>query len=183
MSALRYLAALAVLTFLIAGPLGAQDRPLELGLDAAFVVSLTDDANGMETDNITVIGVPFQRLRVGFFISDRFEIEPILQFNFVNVGDSDLLQLGLFVDGAYHFTSDPARPRAYLTASGGLDLLSADDESDTQWVFGGGVGVKLPVADQLAVRLEGGVRRAFESDDRLGATNLAALVGLSFFTK
>ncbi len=177
---------LAFLLLLLAFPLNqafGQGRPIELGLDAGFQVSLTDAVGEFERDNITVVQVPIQRFRVGFFVSDAVSIEPSVGLTYLSVSDQSLTELGAGLAFVYHFTSDASRPRVYLGAGGTLDLIDFGDASDTQFGAGALFGVKLPAGNQFAVRLEAQYVRAFESDDRLGASNIGAFVGFSFFTK
>lgn len=179
---MRYAVLALISFFALVNQAFGQGRPVELGLDAGFEIQLTDAVNGFDTDNVTVIAVPAQRFRVGFFVSDAVSIEPAVGFAYVNFSDESLTELSAALAILYHFTSDPDRPRFYLGIGGGLDLIDVGDASDTQFGIGGALGVKLPVGDQFAVRLEADYVRGFESDDRLGTHNLAALVGFSFFT-
>jgi hypothetical protein len=180
---MRYLSLVLAAMLFVANQAFGQGRPIELGLDAGFQVSLTDAVDGFETDNVTAIQFPAQRFRIGFFVSDAVSIEPSVGFTYLSVSGESLTELGAGLAFVYHFTSDVSRPRVYLGAGGSLDLIDIGDASDAQFGAGALFGVKLPAGDQFAVRLEAQYVRAFESDDRLGSNIIGALVGFSFFTK
>jgi hypothetical protein len=176
MRRLIWLAALPCL-FLSTSLLG-QSRPVELGLDLGIEFDITDDPG----PNRTVIALPAQRLRVGLFASQQFSIEPSVSFSLVDVSDVSLIEGSLNLLLAYHFTADRERPRVYLQAGGGLNLIDFEDESDAQFRVGGGLGVKIPAGDRFAVRLEADYFRSFESDLRYGTNTILGLIGFSFFT-
>lgn len=172
-----------LMALVIAAPAQAQHGTLELGMDAGFVFT-SPDVDG--ADNTFDISLPFQFVRAGFFVSDQFSIEPVLSFDRSDFGDDfTLTQLSLLGTGLYHFSADAGGPRFFLQGGGGLQYLSvsdaADSESDTQWLAGAGLGVKLPLPDRVAVRFSLLYLRAFESDFFPDANLVRGHVGLSFF--
>lgn len=69
----------------------------------------------------------------------------------------------------------------YLRGEGAVNRVSAGGESQSQYGFGGAIGVRMPVDDAVFVRLEGGFDRWLEDQDNfLEAHNeFRILVGVS----
>ena len=162
----------------------APPLPIELGVDAAIS---TDDVT-----DATTIQVPLQRLRVGFFVSPRLSVEPALAFIRAS-GDGGSAtsftgDVGLLAHLAGVPTGRARTPSLFVRPFVGLTRASFDfdddtDGSTTRANAGVGLGVKLPVADRLAWRLEGVYTRAFKSDEFPAANAFALNVGLSFHTR
>lgn len=170
----------ATAALLIAVPAQAQTT-VELGIDGGFVWT-SPDIDGV--DSMFDITLPFQYLRAGFFLNDQFSIEPLLGFDRQDLGnDQTLTALTFLASGLYHFTPDRSRTQFFLQAGGGLDYLSFEDASSTQWMAGAGVGLKTPLMDRLAARFGVLYLRAFENDDFAAANSVRGHVGLSFFTR
>jgi len=181
-------AALAAALLAGAGALEAQSakrpaqsapRPVELGLDMGIAV-------GLESPTTTQISLPLSQIRAGFFINDRVSIEPQLSLQHVSGGGSSITALGLEVGALYHFSPDRAHNQWYLRPTLGLshsDVSVFGSSSQTQASLGVGFGVKLPIMDRLATRLEGKLGHAFETSSAPGATSIGLLAGLSFFTR
>jgi opacity protein-like surface antigen len=172
------------LALLIAAPAQAQ-YPIELGMDGGLVWT-SPDVDGM--DSTLDVSLPFQYVRVGFFINDHFSIEPALGFDRQDFGDDfTLTQLSLLASGLYHFSPSRTQPQFYLQLAGGLGYVSfsddVDSESDSQWSLGFGGGVKLPMMNRLAARLGVLYLRHFESDFMPDANQIRGQVGLSFYTR
>jgi hypothetical protein len=162
---------------LIPALLSAQGRPAELGIDGGFAI-LADGGSSFSFQ------LPFQSFRVGFFPSDAVSIEPALSVNYLKFeGVHAVYTLDFALGGLYHFVSDRGRSQPYFRPFVGIDLIGAGGESVSQFHVGGAFGVKLPVANQLAVRLEAGFRHEFENDDLSGGSRITAAVGLSIFTR
>ena len=155
----------------------AQDRPVELGLDGGLSISF----NGGTATSFTL---PFQSVRAGFFLSDNVSLEPAASLNYLKLENVDAIAtVGLSFAALVHFNPDRSRAQPYFRPQAGFTLLTAGGESASQLHVGGGIGVKLPVANQLAVRLEAGFQHSLENDDFAGASTVTAAVGLSFFTR
>lgn len=176
--------ALAAAT-LAAAPLAAQTGRLpgafELGVDAG--VARDDEIDA------TVISVPVQRVRVGYFLSPTVSLEPAIGLNRVS-GDGETITLFQGDLGVVaHLSGTTRTAGVYVRPFVGLEVASFDsdafgDESDSRPRLGAGLGLKLPVLDgRLAWRLEGTFTRQFESGDRPGSNVIALLVGLSFLTR
>jgi hypothetical protein len=180
-------AALAAALLAGAGALEAQSakrpaqnnapRPVELGVDM-------DIGFGLDDPSTTTISLPNSVLRAGFFINERVSIEPQFSFQHISVsGGGSSTGLGLQVGALYHFSPDRARNQWYLRPMVGLAHASFGGGSATQAALGVGFGVKLPIMDRVATRLEGKLGHAFETSSAPGATSLGLVAGLSFFTR
>lgn len=167
---------LAMLT--VGGAAGAAaQRPIELGLDAGVMFSLDDPKT-------TVFSVPIQGFRVGFFLSDRISFEPAVAFNWIKPSGEDAfstlaLDAGLLV----HLSPSTSGSQVYVRPVAGVSRFSGGGESASQFNIGGGLGVKLPLADRLKLRLEGSLRHALDSDDLASGTALGLTIGFSFLTR
>ncbi len=128
--------------------------------------------------------VPFQSFRAGFFVSDNASLEPAVSLNYLKFEGSDAIAtIGLKFAALFHFSPDRDRSQPYVRPQAGLTFITAGGESASQFHLGGGFGVKVPVANQLAVRLEAGFQHSLENDDFNGMSTLTAAIGLSFFTR
>lgn len=180
----RAIAAAAALVLAVPLTTSAQQGAVEFGVDAGIEYDIVDDEGTIETDDVFSAQLPGQRFRVGFFVSDRVVVEPGIALTFIDVGDNSFTDLTLDAALGYHFSADPDRTRFFVHGGGAFNVIDLDgDESDTQFGVFGGLGAKVPVADQLALRFEGNGLRAFESDDRFGFWGLQGVIGISFFTR
>ncbi|HEX6614705.1 MAG TPA: outer membrane beta-barrel protein [Gemmatimonadales bacterium] len=161
----------------LTAPALAQGHPVELGLDAGASFTLSNPT-------VTTISIPVQDLRAGFFVSDRAEVEPRVALNYLKAESDDALTtitaaLGVLV----HFSGDRDRSQPYLRPFGGLSLIDVGGARETQFNLGGGLGVKLPVAERMAARLEAAYAHGFETDTFASTDELLLTVGFSFFTR
>ena len=165
----RAFALSSVFTTAMAVNLAAQ-RPVEIGMDAAFQFLF---------EGPWTLSVPIQQARFGFMASDRLSVEPRFAFSHVDNGASvTTLQAGLHLLYYYQPTAGGARP--YVTVGGTFTFLDVGFRgSDTQFQLGAGIGVLLPIVSRLFGRLEARYDRAFSP----GVNQVAALFGLSFFTR
>ncbi len=149
-------------------------RRLELGIDGGISV-------GFDDPTITVVSLPLQAFRVGFFMSDRVSLEPRFNFNSISGGGSSFSTYAFELGALFH-------PGGYRTGSGlyvrpfaGVEGIGGDLGSESDPFVGAGVGLKIPFADRrLATRLEANIGHAFTTG---GSTRLGILFGLSFFTR
>jgi hypothetical protein len=171
---MRSLAGLAVIVALAgAAPLAnAQARPIELGIDGALSI-------GLEEPRVTVVAIPFQQFRVGFFMSPRTSIEPTLSINHISVQDVDLTTISLGVGVLFHTHGDRTRSQIYFRPFAGFTSLSGDAGSESGANLGLGVGLKAPFASRLASRFEAFLAHDFDAE----ASSIGILFGLSFFTR
>jgi hypothetical protein len=170
----KVIAALA----LVAAPLAAQSKPIELGFDAGVGFKVNDPT-------FFTASIPVQSLRVGFFLSDRVSIEPRILFDFAKEeGEDGAFQFGGELGIPFHFSADASRSRAYFVPFAGIEYFDFGPSSANQFHVGGGLGIKVPAkSDRLALRLEAGLQYGFENDDFDKATVVYGLIGFSFFTK
>ena len=183
MKTLRFgLALFAAAAIGLPSQLDAQSGSVEIGFDTGLSLTMPSDTDFRDYDNVTSIDVPRQSIRVGFFVSDQLSIEPAVGFSWLDAGGESLTQLALAGRVLYHFSPDPTRPRFYLGGGAGLNLIDLAEQQETQFGVGGGLGVKLPVADRMAIRLEGSFGRYFETDLLPATSVIGAVVGFSFFT-
>lgn len=179
------LAGLAVLAMAL--PLEGQLRTLELGVDGG--VHYMDPAGEGRDNRVWDVAFPLQSVRVGLHVTERVSVEPSLSFLRRDFGEEDLTQVGALGSVLYHL-NQPAmgmRPQFFGLAGGGLEYVRLSDEigsdSDTQWLAGGGLGMKLPVADRIALRTTATYWRAFESDVAPHANLVRGDLGVSIFTR
>jgi hypothetical protein len=165
-------ALLAAAALTLPTPGSAQGRPVELG---------TFDLSG---GSAIAVSIPVQDFRAGFFLSDRLSLEPRLALSFFDSdGTSSQTALSSQVGALVHFHGDRTRAQPYIRPFGGVLFLDVGGNNDAQFLAGGGIGVKIPIADRLAARVEGVYTHGFESSG-LGTTDaVSLLVGFSFFTR
>ena len=174
------LAALVAAATLAAAPTAraqetAATNAKEFGLDAGVRFGFGDL-------NSTIIALPAQSFRVGFYRSPTVSIEPYGAFNYRKIDEGDgTTQLALGTGLLYHFASD-RRASAYVRPFAEVSYLNAGDASDTQFTVGGGLGFKRPWSDRFAWRLEGNLGYTLESGDLPGGLSLGLSAGMSFFT-
>jgi hypothetical protein len=149
----------------------AQGRPVELGIDAGGSFDLSGS-------NIVVIGVPVQDFRAGFFISDAVSVEPRVALTFIDQDGSSLTAIAAQLGPVVHFSPDRTRAQGYVRPFGGVSYIT---DNGALFSLGGALGVKLPIAERLAARVEGSYVHGFDSF--YGGDALGLMVGLSFFTR
>ncbi len=172
------LALVAVL--LGAGPLLAQDRPIELGIDV-IQLSVTP---GESVHGRTQVDIPLALVRVGFPISDHAFLEPGVSLDIQSGGGLTELTSRLQLGALIHFGSSGGRSGLFVHPNAGL-LFISDRNGDYSRQFNLGllVGSKIPLVEKLVARIQGGVFYGFEHDGFDGSFTLAASFGFSFFTK
>ena len=187
-------AALSLLAF-FAGVTTAQTKgAMELGYDLGFNVLMEDDyeyddyygSYTVEGEDVVQIGLPhsgglLQALRFGFYLTEQSEIEPTFGFQYVNYEGDWLLQTNLGLFYVHNFGSAGTRP--YVKGGGRVYLISDEEDSDSQFGLGAGIGAKTRIGDRLALRYEAGATRQFESEALAARWDLGLSLGISFFTK
>jgi hypothetical protein len=152
----------------------AQDRPIELGLDAGVDFKVNDP-------NATTIGVPAQDVRFGFAIADRFSIEPRVSFNYLKYEGADAVwMMGLGAGLLLHMNE--VRHGAYVRPFVQWTNIDVGSNSASQFAAGGGVGIKTGTGKVIG-RFEVAYSHAFENDDFLSSDDVVLLLGFSVFTK
>jgi len=173
------LKAVAAMACLAASGAGAQERPIELGLDAAVSIGLGDNSR-------TVISIPAQAFRAGFGMTDRVSVEPKFGINIIS-GDGESVSLYRAEVGLlYHLAAarDRMRSGVYIRPFAGLSGFSTgsddNDVSDTNGLIGVGLGLKVPLLSRVSSRFEANVAGSFGDGS---STEIGLLAGLSFFTR
>jgi opacity protein-like surface antigen len=205
-----WIALLVVLaSALVPRSLHAQGRTgaVELGFDGGVEFSNVEDLDvdgdegSTEFGDRTRVGLPIQRFRVGYHASDVISVEPSIGLDYDKIedptddsdeGDVSTTDLNLGLGVLIHFRRDPDNPVAYGLLRGSYNLtdVNVDDDEDiendsrSQFGVAAGIGVKLPVADRLDVRLEGAYERRFEHESDLlpSSNNYQLNVGFSWYT-
>jgi len=182
---------LAVLVLIRPGPARAADPGTwEFGIDAGFNVTYVDDEDG----SILSVGVPtaefgllLQHLRVARFLTPGIEVESSVGFSYLGDHGYSLWRLGVGVDGIYNLVAgeDPGstRPIPFLRAGGVLNVYGQEQSSETQLGLGAGAGVRFPLGNRFALRVEAGGARHFETDELQGHWDVTGSVGLSVFSR
>jgi hypothetical protein len=133
---------------------------VEIGLDAGFSLESIDDVD----DNVTSFGLPTSYARVGFPAGEMIVVETVLGFDWASVGDQSASELAL-VPGVNVLLGE----QFYVRGEAGLMRSSFDpgtgSESTTQYLFGGGAGVRIPLGDAALFRAEAAVDRWLENSD------------------
>lgn len=153
---------------------------VELGIDATALV-------GLGSDSYVRLGVPASRVRAGFFLNNnsRWSIEPAVGLLYDDAeGSSGNLVYDLEAGALYHFRTPSdvysatratvSYVRPFVNVSG-----NTAGEGDSRVTLGGGLGVKIPWRERVAVRLEGNL--GYDLDNE--AARFGAQLGLSFFTR
>lgn len=167
---------------------GAQRVPeSELGFRAGFSQLSSDNGAG-GTDKVNVIAIPGAiflspgGVHFMFFLNDKVSLEP--QFGFIRSSSSgsssSLMYLALQPN---YFFSAGAQRSGYIFGQVGIlrdtDSFGGTSNTDTQNVFGGGIGYRRVLRRVVSTRYEFRFRR-FSADGPGGTAldELSVLVGL-----
>jgi hypothetical protein len=167
-------AAIALLALVAAAPLRAQDTSfVEIGLDAQ--IKRDETGNGTLT-----IAAPLGRVRVGWYITRAWSLEPTFAFNHVDPGSTSATQFAIGLGALYHFRTERSSPqpyvRPYVVSVNSRTKTPTANLSSGGAIVGVGLGVKIPMVRNLSWRLEG----AFEKQG--GNSHYLINAGISFFT-
>jgi hypothetical protein len=146
----------------------------ELGVDAGVVFTLDDP-------KATSFQIPFQGIRMGFYISPVVSIEPSFRFNHNSIGDVSSTDYGVGLGLLYHFSASRMANQLYVRPFIGLDGTSGDFGSNSTFSFGGGFGVKVPIGSRFASRFEANLTHF--SDEGVSQNAIGLLAGLSVYTR
>ena len=153
-----------------------MESPKEYGIDAGVQF-------GLGNDSFTAIGIPAQRLRIGFFRSPTVSFEPYGGLTYRNSpGSESVTNLNLGAGLLYHLSPNRTDNQIYVRPFAQVNYINGSGNSDTQFGIGGGLGVKMPWRDRLATRLEAAIGYEFASDNFDSGATLNLLAGLSFFS-
>ena len=153
----------------------AQTQSIELGFDGALSVFLNDPTT-------TRTSIPSEVFRVGFFPVNRVSIEPSIALSYIDGQNRDpLVSVSLSLSALWHLTPSRSRTQPFLRPTAGVDYYSFGSTSHSRLKAGGYVGLKIPVANHLSVRLESGYQRGFESEDLPSSDEVSVNLGISLF--
>jgi hypothetical protein len=147
---------------------------VELGLDF-FGLSYTD-VDGLDDAAISV-GLPVSGMRIGFMAGPQMIVETRIEADWDKIGDFSSRSI-MLVPGLNYLVND----QIYVRGEAGLSYDAVDpgtgSVSDTQYLFGAGVGTRRPLGMGI-LRLEAGVQKALESDASASFLNIYASAGAS----
>jgi hypothetical protein len=179
---IKRLLVLSAATLVIAAPSANAQRssqrgstPIELGIDGAIIF-------GLDNPHATALALPLQDFRIGFVVSDQFEIEPRFNLTSVHSGGVSATDYNFELGVLYQPAGDRVGKGLYGRPFVGISGSSATGfASDNSGVMGLGLGLKIPFSDRrLASRLEAAYAHGFGNG---GSNAIAILFGLSFFTR
>ncbi len=133
---------------------------VELGTRGVGATVLSDGGT------LTTVSVPGGGILGGstaylmVFPSPNLMLGPELNFNLLSGGGSTITTLGLAGWIGYLFTPGPTS--AYIAGNAALQFVSFSGSSNTEFGAGGAVGYRAVVIPNIAVGVEGGVRRWFD---------------------
>lgn len=176
----RKLLVTAALLAIASTTAGAQaSQPIELGFDGQISFGLDDQG--------TAIQIPVQRVRAGFPLTPAMTFEPAFALMRVSNDGNSATSFALDASVLYHFSQNRAQNQLYLRPVLGINRASFEsdlaDNSDTFVSLGVGFGVKIPLADRLATRLEAEFRHQLENEPFEAQSALNLNFGLSFFVR
>ena len=179
---IRKLAVLGVIAFALSAPTANAQRergtggPVELGIDGGV-------AFGLDNPNTTIVSLPVQDFRLGYFIDNKVELEPRLSLNSIHGGGASLTTYALELGVLFLPSGDRVGRGFYLRPFLGVIGVSVSGGagSNNSGYGGAGVGIKIPFADhRLATRMEANYSHGFSNG---GSNQIGLTLGLSFFTR
>ena len=147
----------------------------EIGMDAGI-------SFGLGTPSTTVISIPVQQIRMGFFVSPALSIEPSLGLtSFSGGGTFTLYNIGAGV--LYHFSPRRAANQFYVRPFLNVVGASGGGTSNSTTIFGLGGGLKVPLRDRIASRFEANFAHQGAQGGTPAENAIGLLAGLSFYTR
>ena len=151
------------------------DPAIEIGLDAGAEIDIFDD------DNLTTFGIPRSVFRLTI-PAGNLAFETLIGFTRTSSGDTSASLLRLVPGVNVPLGEDGAYVRGEVAVTRAAFSSGTIDDSDSQFGFGGAVGVKKQISDgPVSWRAEAGVDRWLEDSDagQPGFTSIRALFGIS----
>jgi hypothetical protein len=148
----------------------------EIGMDAGVQF-------GMSSPSFTVVQIPLQRVRMGFFISPVMSIEPTFGLTSVSGGGISGTDYTIGAGLLYHFSPNRAANQFYVRPFLGIDGSSGGGSSSSTVSFGVGGGIKMPLQDRLSSRFEANFAHAGGQNGGSGSDAISLLAGLSFYLR
>ncbi|HEX6598630.1 MAG TPA: outer membrane beta-barrel protein [Gemmatimonadaceae bacterium] len=146
----------------------------EIGVDAGVIFTLDDPKT-------TELQVPIPSVRMGFYLTPAVSLEPSLSLNHHSETGLSFTTYGVGLGMLYHFSTSRMANQLYVRPFIGLDGISGDLGSHSAFTFGGGFGVKVPVASRFASRFEANL--AHSSSNGASQNAIGLLAGLSVYTR
>ncbi len=148
----------------------------EIGIDAGVTF-------GLGTPSTTVLSIPAQQIRMGFFLSPALSIEPTFGLQSASGGGVSFTTYNIGTGLLYHFAQSRAASQFYVRPFVNVVGINGDVGSNSSTRFGVGGGIKVPFRDRIATRFEANIGRQ-DGDNLAPAQNfIGLLAGLSFYTR
>jgi hypothetical protein len=150
-------------------------RPIELGIDGGITFGLDDP-------KVTVVSLPAQDFRVGFFMSDFLELEPRFGLTSIQSQGQSATTYNFEFGVLYMPSGDRVGKGFYFRPFLGVSGASVSGGGSNNSGFAGiGAGLKIPFENRrLATRLEANFAHGFDNG---GSNQIGLLFGLSFYTR
>jgi hypothetical protein len=150
-------------------------HPIELGVDGGIIF-------GLDNPKLTVVSIPLQDFRVGFFMSDFLELEPRFNLNSIHSAGNSLTTYNAEFGVLWMPSGDRVGKGVYFRPFLGISGASVSGGGSNSSGFAGiGAGLKIPLENRrLATRLEANFAHGFDNG---GTNQIGLLFGLSFFTR
>jgi len=154
---------------------------LEMGLDGGVTLQIVDDSHRTLAD----VSFPIPALRVGYFLTDRVEMEPRVAYQRARIdndafdsGEAQTSQSGLAGLALAYHGGEPGHSRFFI-AGGAIALFAGGTTAENHWGAEVGFGYKASLAPRWAARLELSVIRTFGNDAFPAAWMPSLTVGFS----
>ena len=155
---------------------------IEFGIDGGIEITSTADTD----DNVTEIAIPADGLRIGIWRSDRRIVELRPSVSRGSSGGRAQTELGLGAGLRFLLRGmDWEAAVPFVRVGGGLDYFKRSDadartsDSATQFSAGAGVGVEVPIAEPVGLRLEGFYVHGFPNDNFAKFDSFGVRIGLT----
>ena len=164
--------------------LAQEPGAVEVGFDAGATIQFYEGGEdltlGWPSSHIGTLPA----IRAGLMLGHGSEIESSIGLLHVaQESRSPLTDLTWGVDYLYNPGAENAGVHPFVRVGTAMSLLSYAGDTRTQFAMGFGGGTRMPIARQLAVRLEGTFAYWFENAYFGNHLDGALTVGLSLFTK
>lgn len=149
------------------------------GCDGVFELATGGANSGVFT------GIGGGSLAVGFYLSPGLALEPTVAVSTISSDGETLSVFSLGIAVPYYFNKGWGRKGPYLSPRFTYNSISAEGESASQAALGLGVGTKVPLNENAALRLQANFDYGFENQGDFipSTTSFGAFFGLSVFLK
>lgn len=166
----------ALAAFVLVAPTARAQGATELGTDAEVQTTIGSGTN------VTSVAFPSASIRAGFYAGPMLSFEPRVGVLSTSGGGSTTTVYAASLSMLLHAPQSRIGLGPYLRPFVGITGVSGDG-SASQASAGVGLGMSLPLAGELATRLELNYAHAFSSNQFDSANALGASVGLSYFIR